>query len=25
MPYVLIWIWIWAFIHWYVPQWFFEK
>lgn len=25
LPYVIIWIWIWALIHWYVPDWFFEK
>jgi len=23
--YVLLWVWIWAIIHWYVPEWFFQK
>lgn len=25
MPYVLLWVWIWAIIHWYIPQWFFQE
>lgn len=25
MPYVLVWVLLWAIIHWYVPAWFFEK
>ncbi len=25
LPYVLLWVWIWAAIHWYIPTWFFEK
>ena len=24
LPYVLLWVWIWALIHWFVPAWFFE-
>ncbi len=25
LPYVLLWVWLWAIIHWFVPTWFFEK
>lgn len=25
LPYVALWVWIWAIIHWFVPVWFFEN
>lgn len=25
LPYVLLWVWVWAMIHWFVPEGFFEK
>ncbi len=25
LPYVLLWVWIWALIHWFIPEWFFEQ
>lgn len=25
LPYVILWVWIWAVIHWFVPDWFFQK
>ncbi len=25
LPYVLLWVWIWALIHWFIPDWFFQK
>ncbi len=24
LPYVILWVWVWAIIHWFVPSWFFE-
>ena len=24
LPYVILWVWVWAAIHWFVPAWFFE-
>jgi len=25
LPYIIIWVWVWAIIHWFIPAWFFEQ